>query len=162
MKVFWSVFVHSVKLPQKRAVFTLNRVGMDITVFYLFLLLAIASIPALVDQKAINDASVLQVHPFFYLIYFFIFYYLILVLVVFGLLSLFAYIGTFITRVLHRKLHYSILWKMFAFASTIPLLLFTCVSFFYPLSYLFLSLATLYIFTILMKIILIYPRRKSI
>lgn|SRR5690625_1529920 len=155
MKDFWNAFTHSLKLPKKQSVFALNRIGMDITVIYLFFLLAIASLPALFEQ--INSSSM---HIFFLFIYFFIFYYLVLVLIVFTLLSIIAYIGTLITKGLNRKLRFSILWKMSAFTITIPLLLFTIVSFFRPLSSLFLLLTTIYIFFILIKIILIYPKRK--
>lgn len=160
MKVFWNAFTQSLKLPQKQAVFSLNRIGMDIAVVYMFLLLAIASLPALYEQVVANETSSLHVHTFFLLIYFFIFYYLILVLIVFGVLSLIAYIGTLITRAVNRKLRFSILWKMAAFATTLPLILFSIISFFYPLSFLFLAIATIYIFFILVKIILIYPKRK--
>lgn len=161
MKDFWNAFIHSLRLPKKQSVFTLNRIGMDITVIYLFFLLAIASLPALYEQIIVNETSTTHIHPFFFLIYFFIFYYLVLVLIVFSLLSIIAYIGTLITRSLKRKLRFSIIWKMTAFAITTPLLLFTVISFFYPLSSLFLFLATIYTFFILIKIILIYPKRKT-
>lgn len=160
MKVFWNTFKQSVKLPKKEAVFALNRVGMDITVIYLFILLAFASIPALLEQLFVNDPS-LQIQTFFLLIYFFIFYYLPLVVIVFSILSFLAYVATVIANLLERKLRYSILWKITAFATTIPLLLFTVVSFFYPLSYLFLLLVTIYVLFIIVKIILIYPKRKK-
>ncbi|MDY0409916.1 hypothetical protein [Paracerasibacillus soli] len=45
----WHTFKLSLKIPSKRAVFQLNRIGMDIVVFYLFVLLAIVSIPPLID-----------------------------------------------------------------------------------------------------------------
>lgn len=160
MKVFWNACKNSVKLPQKKAVFALNRVGMDITVIYMFILLALASIPALVNQLIANQSSG-QVQPFFLLIFFFIFYYLVLVVIVFSLLSIISYIATLIAKGLYRKLRYSILWKMSAFTTTIPLVLFTLLSFFYPLSYLFLIIVNMYIFIVIFKIILIYPRRKK-
>src|SRR5690625_3576719 len=152
MKVFWEIFNQSIKLPQKQAVFSLNRIGMDIAVIYLFILLGIASLPALVEQIVTNQVSSTHIHTFFLLIYFFIFYYLILVLIVFIALSLVAYIGTLITKTVKRRLRFSILWKMAAFTTTLPLILFSVISFFYPLSQLFLILVTIYIFFILIKI----------
>lgn len=160
MKVFLDVCIHSLKLPQKKAVFALNRIGMDITVIYLFILLAIASIPELINQLS-GGGPTHQVNPFFLLIFFFIFYYLVLVLIVFSVLSIVAYIATLLTRMLDRKLRYSLLWKMTAFATTIPLLLYTAISFFYPLSEKFLLLANIYILFVLVKIILIYPKRVN-
>lgn len=161
MKVFWENFVYSIRLPQKRAVFNLNRIGMDITVLYLFLLIGIMSIPGLIEQIKINSDATLYVQPFFYVIFFFIFYYLILVVVIFIALSFIAYIATLLAELLQRKLRFAIMWKMTASATTIPLLLYTIISFFYPLSNYFLLLSIIYIAFIIMKVILIYPKRKQ-
>src|SRR5690625_2815881 len=97
MNVFWNVFKQSIKLHQKEAVFTVNRIGMDIAVLYLFFLLAIASLPSLIDQLIINETT-FHIQSFFLLIYIFIFYYLPLVFIVFGGLSIIAYIGTLVAR----------------------------------------------------------------
>lgn len=161
MKNLWIAFQQSLKLPQKNAVFTLNRIGMDTTVFYLFILLAIVSLPELMNQIIADDTAGFNVHIIFILIYFFIFYYLMLLLIVFIALSIIAYISLIISRGLKRKLHYSILWKMSAFATTIPLIIYTIISFFHSLNYLYLTLATIFIFFILIKIILIYPKRRD-
>src|SRR5690625_5228990 len=142
MDAFWKVFKHSIKLPQKQAVFTLNRIGMDITVLYLFFLLAIASLPALIDQIVMNETT-FHIHTIFLLIYFFIFYYLILVLIVFSGLSLIAYLGTLFAQLVHRKLRFSILWKMSAFTTTIPIVLFSIISFVYSVTTVFLIIAIL-------------------
>jgi len=160
MKVFWNACKQSVKLPQKKATFALNRIGMDVTVIYLFILLAIASIPSLIGELSANNHSV-HIHPFFLLIYFFIFYYLVLVLIVFSALSVFAYIATILAKGLGRKLQFSIMWKMAAFAMTIPLLLFTVLSFIYPLSFIFVTLSIIYMLIVTLKIILIYPKMKK-
>lgn len=161
MKNLWTAFQQSLKLPQKNAVFSLNRIGMDTTVFYLFILIAFVSLPELINQIIADKTAGFNVHIVFILIYFFIFYYLMLLLIVFIALSIIAYISLIISRGLKRKLHYSILWKMSAFATTIPLLLYTIISFFYSLSYFYLTLATIFIFFILIKIILIYPKRRD-
>lgn len=161
MKQFIDIFRNSFLLPQKRAVFALNRIRMDITVFYLFILLAIASIPALIRQTFIDPITNVEIHGFFLFIYFFIIYYLTLVIVVFCSITIVAYIAMWLTKLLKRKLHYAILWKMTAFATTIPVAIFTVLSIFFTLSNLFIALACIYLFTILIAIILIYPRRKK-
>lgn len=160
MKVFIEAFKHSLKLPNKRDVFALNRIGMDITVIYLFIITALASIPNLIDQILTNEFSV-QIHPFFLAIYFFIFNYLVILILVFAFLSLFAYIMTLIAKWMQRKLLFSLLWKMSAFALTIPLLVFTLLSYFYPLTYIFVIMTMVYMTFILVKIILIYPKRRA-
>lgn len=160
MNVFIKACNHSLKLPKKKDTFALNRIGMDITVIYLFIILAIASIPALIDQITMADYGV-QIQLFFKLIYFFIFYYLVLVVLVFSGLSVFAYIMTITARLLDRKLTYAIMWKMSAFAITIPVFVFTILSFFYPLTFLFVFLALAYMTFVMIKIILIYPKRRK-
>lgn len=151
---------HSVKLPNKKASFALNRIGMDTAVIYLFIIIAIASIPNLIEQLLTTEFSA-QIHPFFLAIYFFIFNYLVLLVMIFSLLSLFAYVMTVIAKILQRKLLFSILWKMSAFALTIPLLVFTVLSYFFPLTYIFVTIALVYMTFVLVKIILIYPKRRS-
>jgi|SRR5690625_973496 len=159
--IFWQTFLTSFKLPQKKAAFTLNRVSMDIVVVYLFILLFIVSIPAFIEQ--IKNAHLMNVHVelFFLVIYFFIFYYLPLTVIVFGLISLVAYIGKWFTKVMQRKLHYSILWKMTAFSLTIPFLLYTIIALFFSISDKLLWLGLLYALVMLIKIITIYPKRRK-
>lgn len=161
MTVFIQALKNSFKMPQKQAVFSLNKVRMDITVFYLFILLAIVSIPALVEQIVTDPISSVQIHPFFLLIYFFIIYYLILVLLVFIAISIIAYIGKGLAHLLQRKLHYSILWKMTAFSSTIPFLLFTILSFLFAVPTTYVVLALIYVLFVLVKVILIYPKKSK-
>src|SRR5699024_6981924 len=162
MKVFWDAFIQSLQLPKRKAVFALNRIGMDVVVVYLFIFLAIASIPGLIVQLTSNQVDTnIEIHTFFLLIFFFIFYYLIILLVVFTGISIIAYLGAFFATQTNRKLQFGLMWKMTAFATTIPLVTFTILSFFIPLSTIFLSVASIFILLILLKIILIYPKRKA-
>ena len=66
MKNLWIAFQQSLKLPQKNAVFTLNRIGMDTTVFYLLILLAIVSLPELMNQIIADDTAGFNVHIMLY------------------------------------------------------------------------------------------------
>lgn len=158
MNSLWSMFVNSLKLPQKKATFALNRIGMDTTVIYLFILLGIASIPTYIEQLRTNE----KLSAFFFTIFFFIFHYLIITIFAFVLLSIIAFLGTIFAKSVYRKLRYSVLWKIAGAAATIPLLLFTVVSIFYSLNSLYLIIGILFIAVILIKVIFIYPRRKRI
>src|SRR5699024_7226276 len=108
---FWDAFIQSLQLPKRKAVFALNRIGMDVVVVYLFIFLAIASIPGLIDQLSSNQVDI-EIHPFFLLIFFFIFYYLIILLVVFTGISIIAYLGTLFATQTNRKLQFGLMWKM--------------------------------------------------
>src|SRR5699024_12429530 len=115
MKTIGVIFLHSIKLPKRNAAFALNRIGMYKVIFYIFLLLGIASIPGLIEQIQTNaNAQSLQIQNFFFLIFFFIFYYLILTAAVLLGISLIAYLGSCIAALTRRILSYSFLWNMAA------------------------------------------------
>lgn len=157
MNSIWICFKESLTLPKKKSVFALNRIGMDMIVIYMFILIFLSSIPKYIEQLDKNT----DLSNFFFSIFFFIFYYLPLVVIIFIFISFLAWISGLIAKALKRKLKFAILWKMIASATTIPFILFTLISFFYtlPMYYLFLSL--IFIFYIMTKIILIYPKRRS-
>lgn len=159
--IFWRTFLNSIKLPQKKAMFQLNRTGMDIAVVYMFILLLIVSMPSLIER--IKDAHLfgVDIELFFLIIYFFIFYYLPLTVIVFILLSIIAYIAVGITKLMKRKLHFSILWKMAAYTTTIPFLIYTIVALIFPISDTLLWLSLLYTLIVLIKIISVYPKIRQ-
>lgn len=157
MNSLWTMFIQSLQLPKRQAAFTLNRIGMDTTVIYMFIILFISSIPTYIEQLQANE----RLSTFFFSIFFFIFHYLPVVVIVFVALSILAWILSIITNVAKRKLRYSILWKMAASATTIPLLLFTVISFFYKLSTIYLIIAIVFILVVVTKIIFIYPPRRQ-
>lgn len=153
-------FKESLKLPNKQALFKLNRLGMDIVVIYMFILIFVISLPSLIEQLISPGSLGSYLNMFFLIIYFFFFYYLPMTLFIFILISAIAYIGKGLAMVMKRKLHYSILWKMCAFSTTTPLLLFTVTSIFFPLNNLVLGIILLYIMLLLIRMIAIYPKRK--
>src|SRR5699024_10706320 len=171
--------------PKKKSVFKLNRISMDIVVVYMFILLALVSLPSLFYQMSNSSELSVKIGSFFYLIYFFIFhylvivvlvfiflfifvyffiffffYYLFIVVLVFIVISIIAYLASLFTKFSGRRLHYSILWKMTAFSTTLPFLVYTILAFFYNISDNFLWLSFLYTAFLLYKIITIYPKRK--
>jgi hypothetical protein len=159
--IFLQALIHSIKLPNKNAIFKLNRIGMDITVIYMFMLLAIVSVPSFIDQWAGADNLTASMNLLFFIIYFFIFFYLPLTVIVFIFLSIIAYIAVKIAQVMGRKLRFSILWKMSAYAVTIPSVLYTGIALFVPVSNIFLLISILFIFILLLAIISVYPKRKK-
>lgn len=158
--IFWHTFKKSLTLPSKKSLFKLNRLGMDIVVIYMFILLLIVSIPSLINQMTATSGFGNHLNNFFFLIYFFIFYYLPMNLIVFSFLSLIAFLGKGIAKLMHRKLRFSILWKMCAFSTTLPFSLYTIIALFYPISNIFLWVSILYTLLLLIKMISIYPRRR--
>ncbi|HLS60853.1 MAG TPA: hypothetical protein VK044_06965 [Virgibacillus sp.] len=159
--IFWQTFLDSIKLPNKRALFRLNRIGMDIVVIYLAILLFFVSIPSLIEQVSNPSGLGANMSLFFLMIYFFIFYYLPLLVIVFSFLSLIAYLGTGLTKLMKRKLRFAILWKMSAFATTVPFAIYTLFALFFPINDLYLWVSLLYTVILLIKMISIYPKRRT-
>ncbi len=151
----------SLKLPSKQALFKLNRLGMDIVVIYMFILIFVFSIPSLIEQLLAPSGLGSYLNIIFLIIYFFFFYYLPMTVFVFALISMIAYIGKGLAKMMNRKLHYSLLWKMCAFSTTAPLLIFTIVSVIFPLNMFMLGIILIYISLLLIKMITIYPKRKA-
>lgn len=158
--IFIEALVASLKLPTKKAMFKLNRIGMDVVVIYLFILLFLASIPALIDRLGVTEGLTGRLPVILKFIYFFMFYYLPLTVAVFIFISLLAYIGVLLSKMMRRKLRYQILWKLIGFTATLPFLIYTVVAIFYQISdrYLFFII----IYSLIMLIIMIskYPKRK--
>ncbi len=157
--IFWNVFKNSVRLPSKKAMFALNRVGLHIAIIYLFILLALVSLPSVVGYVTNPDAFA-DINIIFAIVYFFIFYYLPMNILVFLGLSIIAYIGSWTAKWMDRKLHYSLLWKMSAFTVTLPLLLYSGAAFIFPVADGYIALSFLYSFTLLIIMISHYPKRR--
>ena len=102
--IFWNVFKNSVRLPSKKAMFALNRVGLHIAIIYLFILLALVSLPSVVGYVTNPDAFA-DINIIFAIVYFFIFYYLPMNILVFLGLSIIAYIGSWTAKWMPLRLH---------------------------------------------------------
>lgn len=159
--IFLKAFLHSIKLPSKKAVFQLNRIGMDITVVYMFIIMAIVALPALLDRLTESSDPGSDMAFFFLIIYFFMFYYLPLTIIVFVVLSGVAYIYTWITRILKRKVRFSLLWKMGAYTTTIPFLIYAIIALLFSIDDSMLWVFFIYSLFVLLKVIKVYPKRNK-
>ena len=153
-------FINSLKLPNKNAMFKLNRISMDIVVFYLFILIFIVSIPHLVLQLRTTEGLAGGLPVILKLIYFFMFYYLPLTIAVFLFISVMAYVGIGMAKLMKRKLRYQIIWKLLAFTTTIPFFAYMLLASFLPISDKYLFLAIIYSLVLLILMILKYPKRR--
>lgn len=159
--IFWHTFLQSIKLPNSNAMRNLNKIGMDVTVFYMFILILLASLPSFIQQLLNPDGLYMNINMFFFIIYFFIFFYLPLVIIVFTVISALAYICVGITTLLQRKLRFSILWKLLAYTTTIPFLLYTVIAFFHDLGIIYLFGSLAYSLSLTITMILSFPKRRN-
>ncbi|MFD2752134.1 DUF1189 family protein [Virgibacillus siamensis] len=159
--IFLQAFLHSIRLPKKQAMFKLNRIGMDITVVYMFILIFIISLPSFVNRLTSAEGLGADMPFLMHLVYFFMFYYLPLTIMLFLLISLIAYVGTLIAKALNRKIRFSILWKMTAYTTTIPFLVYAIVAMIFPVSDSYIWIFIIYSMLFIIKIITVYPKRKK-
>ncbi|WP_018663249.1 DUF1189 family protein [Heyndrickxia acidiproducens] len=123
----WRVFINSCLLPGKKAAFRLNRVRMDVTILYIFILVFLVSVPRGIEMAAggsfSKSLSIIQ-----FIFYFLLMYYLLAVLLMLAGISLLSACGCVLRRIMQRKLAYQHLWKMSAYMLTVPLMLYTILN----------------------------------
>lgn len=158
---FRHVFLQSIKLPSKKATFSLNRVSMDIAIIYMFILLILVSIPAFIDRIVENSGVSAELNIAFLIIYFFIFYYLPMAVFVCIGISIIAYTGLGLAKLMERKLQFPLLWKMSVFIATIPFIIYTIIALLFPVDDMLLGAFFVYILIMLFFIISIYPKRRK-
>lgn len=157
---FIKILKESLILPQKKAMFQLNRIGMDKIMIYLFILFMLASLPELISRLTGWTGAGEELNIILQLIYFFMFYYLILAILLLGVISFIAYLGRGIVHLANRKLYYGTLWKLTACSITIPILLFTFISFAWSMPDWFLFIFFVYPLLLLTQMIFLYPQKR--
>ncbi|WP_339181170.1 DUF1189 family protein [Oceanobacillus sp. FSL W7-1293] len=157
---FIKILKESLLLPQKKAMFQINRIGMDQIMIYLFILFMVTSLPELIARLTSWSGLGGEMNIIFQLIYFFMFYYLILAILLLGVISFIAYLGRGIVRLANRKLYYGTLWKLTACSLTLPMLVFTLLSFIWSIPDWFLFIFFIYPVVLLIRMIFLYPQKR--
>ncbi|WP_151680551.1 DUF1189 family protein [Weizmannia acidilactici] len=121
----WDAFKYSCLLPGKKAAFQLNRIPMDRTIMYIFLLVFAVSIPRAANLAAGGAPGSLNMIQFVF--YFLFVYELLAACTVLAGISLLACCGYVLRKLMKRKLAYRHLWKMSCYTITVPLVLHTII-----------------------------------
>ncbi|SDL93639.1 DUF1189 family protein [Sediminibacillus halophilus] len=154
------IFKNSIALPKKQAVFWLNRVSMRDTLVYIFLLIFVLYLPegyALAFQENLLLDSDLRSVFILQSITFYPMYVIFTGLVVISTLAAGALL---MARLLHRKLAFQHLWKMTAFALTLPLIVYTGIKLAGWGNGILLLLLIIGLYLILYQMVTVYPKRK--
>ncbi|MFC4386728.1 hypothetical protein ACFOZ1_02785 [Gracilibacillus marinus] len=151
----------AIQLPKKQALFQLNRISMRDTLVYLFLLFFIAFLPnAFINVQQFDYAEQVVSYSQYLLQVIVTYPFLIMFFVVSGV-SILALPAWFLSIGLNRKLAYQQLWKMTGFALLFPIISYL-ILFYSPISnYIAASISGLLLYSLLCKMILIYPKRKK-
>ncbi|MGV2622735.1 DUF1189 family protein [Halobacillus sp. ACCC02827] len=155
---FLDSLMNSLRLPKKEAMFRLNRKGITHTIGYLFILLALLFLPDMVATIVHMETNLTEISRGRYVVQFLVFYPLLIIFIILVGISLLAAASMLLRRVLSRKLIYQQLWKLSAYAVTLPLIL-SVVLKYMEVPDRYSALLFLIIFGFFMyKMIIVYPK----
>ena len=147
----------SLSLPNKKAVFQLNRVKTKDFFLYIILLHIFLGLPGAINMviEVIHTGELSAAFLLAITLYPFL-------IITFGIvgISILAALGIVMTTLLQRKLVYQLLWKMAMFATTTPIILYTLFDFFGLINGLVNTLLFMFFMFTLTKMILVYPKMK--
>ncbi|ASF37809.1 hypothetical protein CEH05_01210 [Halobacillus halophilus] len=158
---FFDSLWNSVRLPKKEAMFRLNRKGITSTIMYLFILMTVLFLPDMVGTIIRLDSNLTEVSRGLYLVQVFVFYPMLIIFLILVGVSALAGAALIMTNQLDRKLTYQQLWKMTAYAATVPLVLSILLKNTpVPNGLSALIFFSLFIY-IMFRMIIIYPKKKA-
>ncbi|MGP4070804.1 DUF1189 family protein [Halobacillus sp. B29] len=158
---FFDSLWNSVRLPKKEAMFRLNRKGITSTIMYLFILMTVLFLPDMIGTIIRLDSNLTEVSRGLYLVQVFVFYPMLIIFLILVGVSALAGAALLMTNQLDRKLTYQQLWKMTAYAATMPLVLSILLKNTpVPNGLSALIFFSLFIY-IMFRMIIIYPKKKA-
>ncbi|MCT2535488.1 DUF1189 domain-containing protein [Aquibacillus koreensis] len=127
MELFTSL-KNSLLLPKKEALFRLNRISMRNTIVYVFVLMFLLLLPDSLMGMMESQNRPEGIDPSIFIIQMVVFYPLMILFVAITLVSVLAGFALLLKQLLRRKLKYQQLWKMTAYAMTIPFTIYAILS----------------------------------
>ncbi|MFS0864787.1 DUF1189 family protein [Fredinandcohnia sp. 179-A 10B2 NHS] len=155
-----STFIDCIKLPNKTAMKRLNRLEMRNTILFLLTLLFILALPIEINLLLDDSFKESDIPQNIYIIQVLIFYPFFMLFLGLAGITLLAGVGVVISKMVHRNIKFQLLWKLSAFALTKPILLFALFDQVFALNWIVNVLIVGYLFWIIIRIILHYPRRQ--
>lgn len=156
-----SIFKNSLMLPKKESLFKLNRVSMRDTMVYIIILLFILFLPDMIQMIiSYTERQTENLPSELYIVQVILLYPLLIVFLMVAGVSLLAAIAIPIKNLLKRKLKYQQLWKMTAFALTIPILIYLVLRLFDVSNWYINILPIIFYLFLMSKMIMVYPKRQ--
>lgn len=161
MKAFLQRVWQCMLLPKKQIVFQLNRERIGVPFLYVGLLLALVCIPLFIELYMNSEGVVADLALPMFAVYFLFIYFPIFALSIYGIMAAVAAIVFTCAKLADRKLTYLMLYKLTAFASTIPIIgygLSLLVD--EKLARLWMWVSVFYLLVILIRVIFYFPKKK--
>lgn len=106
MKTMLDFLRNSIRLPQKEAVFTLNREGFGLPIVFLCFILLLVSLPLGVQMALSGENMAVEVALPIFLVYFFFVYYPFFVLSILIPLVAITLLALLVAKFAHRKMNF--------------------------------------------------------
>ncbi|MFT4416125.1 DUF1189 family protein [Fredinandcohnia humi] len=156
-----SVFLDSLRLPNKAAMKRINRLEMRYTILFLLILLFVVALPIEISLLLDDSYKESDIPQNIYIIQVLLFYpFLMLFLGLTGITVL-AGLGVGVSTLIHRHLKFQFLWKMSAFALTKPILIFAVIDLLIGGHWIINLLILIFLFSIIYRMILHYPKKMK-
>ncbi|WP_234972619.1 DUF1189 family protein [Salimicrobium salexigens] len=149
----------SLRLPKKEALFQLNRKGITSTIGYLFVLLLVLFLPNIYSAITTFERELTEVARGLYMAQALVFYPLLIIFLIVAGVTIIAGGGLLLSKILKRKLRYQQVWKMTAYALTLPLVFSTLSTYIGLPDYVTVLVFITPISYLLYKMITVYPKR---
>ncbi|WP_078394101.1 hypothetical protein [Shouchella patagoniensis] len=162
MKHFFNRVWLCMQLPKKQVVFRLNRERIGVPFLYVGLLIAFVCIPLFVQTFIQSDGVIADLILPMFAVYFLFIYFPIFALSVFSLIAAVAAIALTVAKLADRKLTYLMLYKIAAFAATIPIIGYgvsLLISEEFAMIWIWASF--LYLVAVLIRVIFHYPKARK-
>lgn len=162
MKSFFQRVWQCMQLPKKQVVFQLNRERIGVPFLYVGLLLALVCIPLFIQTYVNAEGVVADLALPMFAVYFLFIYFPIFALSIYGLIAAVSAIIFTCSKLADRKLTYLMLYKLTAFASTIPVIgygLSLLVN--EDLARVWIWLSVGYLIVVLIRVIYHFPKKKK-
>jgi uncharacterized membrane protein YhaH (DUF805 family) len=162
MKHFLNRVWLCMQLPKKQVVFRLNRERIGVPFLYVGVLLALICIPLFVQTFLQSEGIVADLILPMFAVYFLFIYFPIFALSVFFLIAAVSAIALTVAKLADRKLTYMMLYKIAAFAATIPIIGYgACLLISEEIATIWMWASFVYMVVMLTSVVFHYPKVKK-
>ncbi|GAA0468164.1 DUF1189 family protein [Alkalibacillus silvisoli] len=155
------IFKNSIKLPSKKALFALNRENMRDTMSYILILMFLVCLPDAIRITSNYLTGERSIPADLFITQLIIVYPLLVAFLMVAGVSFHAGIAYIMRHVTKRKLAYQQLWKMTAYALTIPVIILIVLRIIQYDSSIIILIPFLLLHVLLFQMITVFPRRRS-
>ncbi|WMM33940.1 hypothetical protein [Shouchella clausii] len=152
----------AVRLPQRQAVFQLNKERIGVPFLYVGLLSALVCIPLSIETFLQSEGIIADLALPMFLVYFVFVYFPLFALSVYSLIAVVTALARAIALAAKRKLTFLMLYKIACFAATLPILGYgACLLVNEALAKIWVGISIVFILVLLIRLLFHYPQANK-